>query len=431
MSLDNRIDAASPSCYIMSFERLLDSIGVQDAEQNIFGQLAFGMDHADYLMMRAPSPVLICAATRDFFDIKGTWDSFRYGKRLFSRMGFSERIDIVECDQPHSYKRIQREAIARFMLRWIAGRDEVVTEPELSVLSEEEIRCTPHGQVMLLDGARSVYDLNRDYERELAEKRRNLWSAGAVSENLDRVRTIAGIRPLGELPEPKVHRSGAEITREGYSIEKLLIELGDGLFLTGLHCRPVESTKTGRSVLFLDEKGSAAAVAVGGPVEALAKKGHPVLALDVRGSGETAQTKQGYFHPEFGGDGQDWYTAYILGLSYVGMRSEDILTCARHLGRAGRSKSDSFYPVDLIARGSLGVPALHAAALEPELFASVLIEGSLASWSHVIEADLTRNQLVNAVHGALTHYDLPDLAAVLGEKLIVKNPVDALGRPLK
>jgi hypothetical protein len=27
---------------------------LEDAEQNIFGQIAFGMDEADYVMMRAP-----------------------------------------------------------------------------------------------------------------------------------------------------------------------------------------------------------------------------------------------------------------------------------------------------------------------------------------------------------------------------------------
>ena len=52
MALDDRIQAASPSCYITSFSHLLGTIGPQDAEQNIHGQLAWGMDHADYLLMR-------------------------------------------------------------------------------------------------------------------------------------------------------------------------------------------------------------------------------------------------------------------------------------------------------------------------------------------------------------------------------------------
>jgi len=56
-ALDDRVAAAAISCYVTSlFGKLPRTIGPQDAEQNIFGQLAFGMDHADYLLMRAPRP---------------------------------------------------------------------------------------------------------------------------------------------------------------------------------------------------------------------------------------------------------------------------------------------------------------------------------------------------------------------------------------
>ncbi len=113
MALDDRIVAAAPSCYITGFEALLSTIGPQDAEQDIFGQLAFGMDHADYLMMRAPTSILICAATQDFFDIQGTWTSFRYAKRLYTRLGVAERISLLENDATHNYNRTQREGIVR------------------------------------------------------------------------------------------------------------------------------------------------------------------------------------------------------------------------------------------------------------------------------------------------------------------------------
>lgn len=55
MALDERIVCAAPSCYLTTFQRLLETIGPQDAEQNIYGQIAFGMDHPDYILMRAPS----------------------------------------------------------------------------------------------------------------------------------------------------------------------------------------------------------------------------------------------------------------------------------------------------------------------------------------------------------------------------------------
>jgi hypothetical protein len=86
--------------------------------------------------------------------------------------------------------------------------------------------------------------------------------------------------------------------------------------------------------------------------------------------------------------------------------------------------------VDLIAVGNVGVPALHAAALEPELFGAVKLKRSLVSWANVIELARSSGQQANAVYGALTTYDLPDLAATLAEKLTVEEPRDALGEPL-
>src|SRR4051812_27534605 len=83
MALDDRIAAAAPSCYITSFERLLGTIGPQDAEQDITGQIAFGMDHADYAILRAPRPTLLSVGTQDFFDIQGSWDTYRELKLLF------------------------------------------------------------------------------------------------------------------------------------------------------------------------------------------------------------------------------------------------------------------------------------------------------------------------------------------------------------
>jgi dienelactone hydrolase len=423
MALDDRIIAAAPSCYITNFyERILD-LGAQDAEQNIYGQLAFGMDHADYLMMRAPTPILICAATRDFFDIRGTWDSFRYAKRLYTRLGFAERIDLLENDAGHNYNRQAREGVVRWMSRWLLKKDEPITEPDIKLLSEKEIQCTPNGQVMLLEGARSVYDLNRDFEKELAKRRRKLWATMDSAELLIRVRKLAGIRRLTELPKPKVEELDV-VERDGYRVKKMILKPEDGIYLPALMFVPNQILSRG-AVLYVHERGKSTDAAPGGPIEKLVKAGQVVLAVDLRGTGETQQDIQGYFRPHFGSDGQDVYTAYLLGRSYVGMRAEDVLVCAAFLRRqrAGR--------VELIAVGNVSVPALHAAALEPALFGSVKLVRSLVSWSNLIELGRSYNQLVNTVHGALTVYDLDDLAAILGDKLTVEAPLNALGKPIK
>jgi hypothetical protein len=87
--------------------------------------------------------------------------------------------------------------------------------------------------------------------------------------------------------------------------------------------------------------------------------------------------------------------------------------------------------VDLVAVGHVGVPALHAAALESSLFSSVKLSGSLTSWASVIERRVTLNQFVNVVHGALREYDLPDLAACLGARLLIEDLRDAAGRTVR
>jgi hypothetical protein len=61
----------------------------------------------------------------------------------------------------------------------------------------------------------------------------------------------------------------------------------------------------------------------------------------------------------------------------------------------------------------LAPPALHAAALEPQLFSSTVFENSLESWQEVIDTPITDNCLVNTVHGTLGFYDLPDLAELI------------------
>ncbi len=418
MALDDRIVAAAPSCYITGFEALLSTIGPQDAEQDIFGQLAFGMDHADYLMMRAPTSILICAATQDFFDIQGTWNTFRYAKRLYTRLGVSERVSLLENDATHNYNQIQRQGAARWLARWLLGVDKEIVEPNIVLLSADEAHCTPDGQVMRLAGARSTYDLNREFEKEQAARRKQLWSTTSQASRLEQVRRLAGVRPLAELPEAEVEM-GETVTRGSLRIEKVKVAVEEGLCLSALVFYP-RGEPVGRVVLYVHESGKEADAGPGGPIEKLVEAGHTVVAVDVRGTGET-QSKAGWGGDLFGSDAKDILTAYLLGRSYVGMRAEDIMICARAIQQRAYSS------VDVVAVGHVCVPALHAAALEPGLFGSVRLVRGLVSWADVIEQGQSRNQLVNVVHGALCEYDLPDLAKVLGARLTIEQPVNAMG----
>ena len=121
--------------------------------------------------------------------------------------------------------------------------------------------------------------------------------------------------------------------------------------------------------------------------------------------------------------------AYMLGRSYLGMRAEGILSIARHLASA--PGSDAAGKVHLVGIGEAGPAALHAAAVEPALFASLELRRSLVSRSNLIQTEVPVNQLVNTVHASLQKYDLPDLLKSLsGMKVTVVEPTDSAGEPI-
>lgn len=429
MALDERITCAAPSCYLTTLRRLTETIGPQDAEQNIHGAIGFGMDHPDYVMMRAPKPTLLCAATHDFFDISGTWDCFRQAKRFYGRMGFAERVDLIETDARHGFSGELRVGAVRWMRRWMLKVDDAITEPESEPVSDEQALCTPRGQVMLLSGARNTYDLNRDLEAKLAKDRTKFWQRTPRAEALDAVRRITGIRNLADLPEPKCTTAGA-VERESYRIEKLILDPEAGIRLPALAFVPKKHD--GQAYLYLHADGKQADTATDGPIEKLVQAGHLVLAVDLRGIGETAgkqSGKRGISH-YIGGDWKEQYLAYLLGTSYLAMRTEDAVVCARFL--QGYQAGDQPNQVRLISVGRTGPPALHAAALEPQLFASIMLKNCLTSWSNVVQTPLAVNQFVNVVHGALKTYDLPDLlvGTLPKEKVAVIEPLDALDQPI-
>src|SRR6185437_5612354 len=107
----------------------------------------------------------------------------------------------------------------------------------------------------------------------------------------------------------------------------------------------------GERVLYVHGLGKHVDAGPDGPIEQLVHKGCPVLAFDLRGSGETGPGP----NKQWGGNYYDLFLAYLLGKSYVGMRAEDVLTAARLFAERGAKKAA---PVRLIAVGDAGPAAL-------------------------------------------------------------------------
>jgi len=416
MALDDRIHAAAPSCYITSFQRLLETIGPQDAEQNIFGQIAIGMDHADYLMMRAPKPTLINCATKDFFDIGGTWTSYRDAKRLFQRMDAGRNMELIEVDATHGWHPMIRRASVQFMVQHLAGRLGPLNEPEIIPLTAEEMNVTPQGQVLLLPNAVSAFDHVKQESERLAGERE---TAAPAAEALRKtVRLVAGIRELEKLPEPEVEPSQS-MTINQQTYETVVLRVANDIWLPGLLARPDKRTNP-RVTCLIMAAGKNTLIADGGEIGRRVADGETVLAIDIRGIGETKPVGQKWYHQRFGDNGGNATLAYLLGKSLVGDRAEDVLAVARWL-----AKKESVDSIQLVASGELTIAAMHAAAVEPQLFSSLELQRGLVSWTHVAETPMSVNQVAGLVHDALAHYDLPELAGLFDGKLTVTDPHDA------
>ena len=78
---------------------------------------------------------------------------------------------------------------------------------------------------------------------------------------------------------------------------------------------------------------------------------------------------------------------------------------------------------------SSGENVIRTAALELDNVGVLDRQNLLVGVASTGQAVLKRGE-VNAVNGALTLYDLPNLAATLEDKLTIEEPLDAMGKPL-
>lgn len=418
MALDDRIVAAAPSCYITSLERLFATIGPQDAEQNITGQVALGIEHADYLTMRAPRPTLLATATRDFFDIQGSWTTFREATQIYGILGHSERVNLVEYNTTHGYPKPQREAVTRFMRRFLLDKDDAVIEPAFAIVKDAELQCTRSGQVLEDFKGKSAFHFNAEMEAKLAKQR-----AGKPLKGDDLRKEVRRLIGLPEtIKAATVRQVGKEVFQVGaLRYHKYVFETEPGIQVPALHFLSNKGN-TFNLIVLVHGAGKSAATDKGGWIEKQVVAGNDVLALDVRGFGETAPAPPAAKPSYFGSDFKETYLALHLNRPLLGQRVYDVLAVTAHLN----SNRSLFPRVPTVLWGiqNGGPVAMHAAAFEPHCDGVVTVR-SVQSWASVVRSPINYDQLTSVVPGALKSYDLPDLAPLFKKRVLtVRSPVN-------
>lgn len=417
-ALDDRVVAAAPSGYITGYKRLLESVGVQDGEQNFYHGLKSGIDHADFLEIRAPKPTLIMATTRDFFNITGTREVYERVKKAYTVFGKPEHLQMVEGDYEHGYTQNIREGMYAFFQKHLSlpGSPQ---EEEVTLLTEKELQKTETGQLATsLKAIETVFSLNLRQATgrlEALDKSRKQPDTH-LEKVLSAARSLSGYKVPQKVETPVFT---GRIARDGYVIERYFIQ-GEGNYpIPYLMLLP--EGKINKIVLYLHPDGKAKEAA--GEMEQLVKKGVAVLAPDLVGTGELKPDLfAGDAHIE-GVSYNIWFMATLTGRSITGIQAADLVRLVQ-----GIRKQLKGIEILAVAKGEMAPALLHAAAFCKDI-SRVALSGAYLSYRSVVTSRYYKPAYVfSMVPGALQAYDLPDLAATLApRKLLISDVKDASG----
>ncbi|MGQ9619892.1 MAG: alpha/beta hydrolase family protein [Bacteroidales bacterium] len=415
-AMDHRIVATAPENYITNYFRLLQSIGPQDAEQNIPGFIASGLDHPDFLLVRAPKPALMITTTRDMFSIQGAMETENQVARIYEAYNMHEFFRRIEDDRTHASTLKNREAMYSFFRKHLNNPGDT-NDVKTVQLTPDELKVTSKGQVSLEYSGETVFSLNRKRAEEL-EKKLDQIRTGAEDYFKDVVtaaRRLSGFREPEKFVEPVFT---GRFVKKGYSVEKYFIK-GEGdyviPFLLFIPEKPVN-----RCLIYLHPRGKEPEADAGGEIEKIISRGITVLAPDLPGIGETGPgilKGDAYFS---GVSHNLLYAASLTSRSITGIYAGDIIRLVKFIENKYRNAEITGF-----ARGYLSPALIHAAAFSPSIKNVVIIEPYISYYSIATERMYNPLFILTAVPGALLEYDLPDLAGSLAPRgLIIFNPVD-------
>lgn len=392
-ALDERVKAAVIGCYVTALpRRMANRVPADpdaDPEQDLFGFVSRGIDHAGLLALCAPRPTLLCTARQDFFPIEGARETFEEARRLYAAAGAGDRVARVEADQKHGLTPPLREAAYGWFERWLLGRPSADRREEITAAprSEKDLAVCPDGQVSVSFRSRHLLPLAlEEFKARGGRVRRSPLTALLAAD--------------GDEP--------------AFVLENL-----------------TEVTERGRSVVVLVNGNEAPDWRRERALrDALTAGGHAVAVVDTRGMGRLRPALSvpghSYDDPLCGVEENLAYNAFLVGRSLLSMRVADVRAAVARV-RSERQPAR----VVLCGRRDAALVCALAAAVDPTIGGLAVEEMplSLLPWFGV------EGHPVNAASilpGLLRDFgDIPDvLAEVVPRPVLAAAPRFTTVRPL-
>lgn len=412
--LDDRWTMAAPGCFITTFRRNLENELPADTEQCPPHALALGLDHANFLAVMAPKPVIVLAKEKDYFDARGAEEAFRRLQRIYGLLGAEENVKLHVGPTGHGYTQENREA----MYAWFnkaTGLSKEATEPKLTIEKDETLQCTTTGQVADLK-SRSVFSDTR-FRSSTARN----GGTGLSIRGLPLVDSIEKLlmMPDHDVPEYRILRA---VTNRKYTkphattyvleTEPPAVTVVYRLGEEAHYARPPKSDSP--AILYVSHH-SADAELREEPLIAEITKAEPkatVFACDVRGVGESRPDTCGGTNQFLTPYGNDFFYAIhgiMLDRPYPGQKTFDLLCTLDWIASFGHKN------IHLVAKGWGTIPATFAAVLH-ENVKQVTLKNALKSYREIAESEMYSWPLSSFVPGVLHRLDLPECYDALKDK---------------
>lgn len=435
-AVDDRLAAVAPSCYISRWVHHVENEEACDAEQEPQFFVGLGCEMGDLLMARAPRPTLILGQKNDFFDARGARDTYNEIKELYSRIGYGDKIELFIGPCDHGYHRENREAMVKFFNKQF-GLPEPVPEPEnTEIIPDEELQCTPKGQVFYLPGEKRFIDYAYEKAIELRKNRPSLSReelAAKLAElcNVKDANKVPYYRMLRPMRVNPLYNATQLCSRYGLESEENMVTV-----LKYISSKPsafhfpedleevtlyIPHKDAGDEILNLREYGS----------------GDGWFGLDIRGLGETMSIAEylNIGHAKIYGThrtvdplysfadqiGRDYFAEYcddynfsamglMLGDLYVAGRVRDVLAAFSILRAKGTRK------INLAASGQGCVPAVLAAIIAKHDGKTTLYSPP-PSFESMLEKQIIPYPQSMMPTGILEFTDLPEIYSMLNAEI--------------
>jgi len=319
-ALDERIKVIIPSCYITALPmRVENRIFVDpdsDPEQDLYGSISKGVDHAGLLLMMYPRAVMVATAALDFFPVQGAHKSYAEVRTFYERFGHGGRIGFAESYNQHQYSLKNQEAALTFLDRFnhMPVRHGL---PAVTPFSDAELLVTKSGQVSVdYPDAQPLLRLIAQYAAEASHQPHKTLAELYRSEQNPEIASWTVSRYEGSAPERELRWEARGTSTAGaVHIDRYVLHHSTYLQMPLLHFHSDEKDVKGVALWF-DSDGKA--TEKDWPqIARLLNDGYEVYSFDFRGLGENRMNYRARSSDDPDLVKGDIHQAYISPLSSV------------------------------------------------------------------------------------------------------------------